>query len=261
MSKTNIITKSNVSTMNLICNDSKNNIDCSFTITLQYLFDNILKYKDRYIHTDNDGDYYIEVIGDTIFIYFEESDSWADWMSNFNFPASTYKNSEHKWKCHKGFLRVWKTMRDQVDKTVEELINYCNRLNEIDPCNNKRISQIVCAGYSHGGPLSGLCLEDMNYLYKEKYGLKVYGYAFGCPRFVWGRLPEEVSERFDNFYVIRMGKDIVTHVPPKLFLYKHGRNNDVNHINPVNKYNAIDAHRPETYKAELTNLYKITEVD
>ena len=234
-------------------------------------FQNIIKNKDRYIHTDNDGDYYLEAVGNTIFIYFEESDSWCDWMSNFNFwatsteflklPQVSYNGSNEPWKCHKGFLRVWKFMKKQIEQKVEQLLveRRTMHLSHIDePEKYPLIKNIICAGYSHGGPLCGLCVEDMTYLFKEQYDLNIYGYAFGCPRFIWGKLPDSVKERFANFQAIRLGKDIVTHVPPRIFGYSHGPNG-IMKIKPKNKHGCIDAHRPSSYLSELYNLYFIEE--
>lgn len=245
------LTKENILSFsfNYINNDNK-----ELTVHLKDLFNTILKYKDRYVHTDNDGDYFIEAIGDTIFIYFEESDSWADWMSNFDFLATTYKNTEEPWKCHRGFFRVWKTMKDSVEQKVEEIITSRQKIYDVDNENNMLINKIVCAGYSHGAALCGLCVEDMTYKFKDKYDINVFGYGFGCPKFTQSILPENVAKRFAHFYPIRNGSDLVTYVPPSILGYGHGYNG-VLKIKPVNKYNCIDAHRPESYITELENLY------
>lgn len=238
----------------------RDNDNKELTIHLKDLFNNILKYSDRYIHTDNDGDYFIEVIGDTIFIYFEESDSWADWMSNFDFLSTAYKNSEQPWKCHRGFLRVWKTMKDTIEKYVEDVIVARKKIYKVDKEHNLLINRIVCAGYSHGAALCGLCVEDLVYLFKDKYCIDVCGYGFGCPKFTQSRLPKNVIERFNNFYPIRNGKDLVTYIPPTIFGYTHGCQN-IMKIKPTKKYNCIDAHRPESYTTELENLYGVDEVN
>jgi hypothetical protein len=216
---------------------------------------NILNYKDKYIHTDNDGDYYIEVSGDTIFIYFEESDSWSDWMSNFDFITTSYKNSEKPWKCHRGFFRVWKTMKDEIETKVATIIETCKTLNSINPVNTLAINKIICVGYSHGAALCGLCVEDMTYLFKNKYNLEIYGYGFGCPNFTQSMLPKDVKERFINFFPFRNGSDIVTYVPPAILGYGCGGKKFIK-IKPTKYYNCFDAHRPESYEAELKNLCK-----
>ena len=113
------LTKDNVLSYSITYRDNENK---EAIVHLKDLFNTILRYEDRYIHTDNDGDYFIEAIGDTIFIYFEETDSWADWMSNFDFLTTSYKNTETPWKCHRGFFRVWKTMKTMVEQIVENII-------------------------------------------------------------------------------------------------------------------------------------------
>lgn len=228
------------------------------------LFNTIIAYKNQYIHTDNDGDYFIEVIGNTIYIYFEESDTWCDWVSNFDFiveivktnivlPGKSYKDSSNTWHTHRGFRRVWKSMKDDIETTVKEIIEERLKLH-----NKYRaqpvIENIVCSGYSHGAALCGMCVEDMEYLFREQYNINVYGYGFGCPRFTWGKLPKEVKDRFRNFYVIRNGKDLVTHVPPKIFGYGHGTDHIIS-IKPSKKYNCIEAHMPKSYSNELKNIY------
>jgi hypothetical protein len=195
----------------------------------------------KYIHTDNDGDYYIEVKGNTIYIYFEESDSWGDWMSNFDFPAKSYKNGNNVWHCHRGFLRVWKTMREDIENDVISII---------ENHSEQPVKNIICAGYSHGAALCGLCVEDMEYLFAGKYDINVYGFGFGCPRFTWGKLPTEVKDRFRHFYAFRNDKDIVTHVPPKIFGYGHGKNK-IFKIKSRIKYGLTGAHYPIAYLDEL----------
>lgn len=217
-------------------------------LTLLNLFDILIKYSDNneYVHTDNDGDFCIKTSGHTIFIYFEQSDSWGDWMSNFDFPATAYKNSDTPWNVHRGFLRVWKSMKNNIEKDVKRIIN------------ERRINEIICVGYSHGAAICGLCVEDLRYMLDDNPDIYIHGYGFGCPRFTWGRLPREVKERLDSFYVIRNGRDIVTHVPPKILGYGHGPNKIIK-IKPYKKYNCVDAHRPESYHDELTLFtdYKI----
>jgi hypothetical protein len=216
-------------------------------LTLSDLFNRLIKYSDNneYIHTDNDGDYRIDVVGHTIFIYFEQSDSWTDWVSNFNFPMVTYKHGKETWHAHRGFLRVWKSMRDKVEADVAEIIQ------------SQLITEIICVGYSHGAAICGLCVEDMEYVFGERYDIHIHGYGIGGPRFTWGKLPKEVNDRLKSFYIIRNENDLITHVPPKIFGYGYGPN-EVIKIKPTKKYGLIDSHRPESYREELKHFdYKI----
>ena len=48
------------------------------------------------------------------------------------------------------------------------------------------------------------------------------GYGFEAPRIYAGyKVKKELQERWATFFVIRCGKDIVTHCPPSFFGYTH----------------------------------------
>lgn len=196
----------------------------------------------NYIHTVEDGDYAIELDGDTLYLLFQWSHSHMDWVSNFDFPAKAYKNGEDKWCVHRGFLRVWKAMRDDIERAV------INALNE-----HAEIAEIVCVGYSHGAAIALLATEDMQYLFG--YFKNVSGYGFGAPRVVWGKLPEAVAERVHHFKAICHKQDIVTHLPPVVFGFKHP---NILWLGTAKRLNCVDAHRPENY-LETTEKYLIKE--
>lgn len=189
-----------------------------------------------YENTARSGNYAIEVEGDTLYLLFQWSKGFWDWVHNFLFPAKPYKRMKCIWFCHRGFRKVWRAMRDEVEARVKEIL-----------ANNPNIKEIKCIGYSHGGALSVFATEDMEYLYGKFY--KVSGYGFGAPRVLWGKVPREVKYRLRNFTLVRNIGDIVTHVPPMLFgfrnvgtLVKVGKNG---------KYGPFKAHRSSSYIAEL----------
>lgn len=185
----------------------------------------------KYIQLEeNAASYCTEVSGDTLYILFEWSNGKVDWKNNFDFPARPYGEMKHRWFVHRGFLRVWKTIRDKIKAQV------------IDP----NIKHIIVAGYSHGAAIAVLCHE---YCVFNRPDIEISGYGFGAPRVVWGWLNKTVKRRFDNFYVIRNCRDIVTHVPPTLFGYRHVGN--MIKIGVRGKYGLIDSHRPENYETEL----------
>lgn len=190
-----------------------------------------------YIHTVEDGDYAIEVEGDTLYLLFQWSHSHMDWISNFDFPAKAYKNGADTWRVHRGFLRVWKAMRDDIERKVDEILA------------EKKIQKIVCVGYSHGAAISLLATEDMVYLHGDKY--TVNGYGFGAPRVVWGRLPAAVAERVGHFKAICHKQDIVTHLPPTVFGFRHP---NILRLKTQKKLNCVDAHRPENYLKTLERI-------
>ncbi len=191
-------------------------------------------YSAEYVHTVEDGDYAIQREGDKLYILFQWSNSHMDWISNLNFPAKAYKHGDDKWYVHRGFLRVWKAMRDAIEQEVKHCI-------ELYP-----IKEIVCAGYSHGAAIALLATEDMLYHYGHK--MQIQGYGFGCPRVIWGLVPKGIKERLRHFTPVRNVPDIVTHLPPVAFGFRHF---NLYKIGKAGKYSAIDAHRAESYLNEL----------
>lgn len=203
---------------------------------MKELFDRCLAAK--YIHTAEGGDYAIEVEDGVIYLLFQWSNGAEDWKNNFDFPARPYKRMNDVWYCHRGFLRVWKAMRDEIEAKVAEII-------AADPL----ILGIKCIGYSHGAALALFATEDMTYHYGVTYW--VNGYGFGCPRVVWGIVPQAVKQRLARFTAVRNIPDIVTHVPPALFGFRHL---NLFKIGKRGKYTPIGAHYPLAYRRELQNF-------
>lgn len=197
------------------------------------LFDAFMKclsLKDRYIHVENAGDYYVERKGDCLKLFFEWSDGTVDWANNFDFPAKPYKHMENLWFCHRGFLKVWKSIEPYI---VAEI-------------SNPEIKKIEIVGYSHGAAMALLCYE---YCIFHRPDVDVQGVGFGCPRVFWGFVPELVKERFRNFTVVRNGNDIVTHVPPAIFGFRHI--SKIIQIGQDKSKGIVNDHRPENYLENL----------
>jgi hypothetical protein len=87
----------------------------------------------------------------------------------------------------------------------------------------------------------------------------IFGVGFGCPRVVFGAVKKEVKERWRRFIVVRNINDIVTHLPPVLFGYKHVGN--LISIGKRCKYTMVDAHRPENILIELSKEKEKTIAD
>ncbi len=184
------------------------------------------------------ADYAIQETGGVLYLLFEHSRGSEDWKSNLNFPARAYDTGGARWYVHRGFLRVWKAIRAEIEEQVATAVV------------GGHIQQICIIGYSHGAALCGLCTEDMAYLYGGR--LPVCGYGFGCPRFIWGPLPGGVQERFEHFTVIRNLPDAVTYLPPAIFGYHHvGR---LLEIGQTDAYSPIDAHRENAYLIETAAI-------
>ena len=192
----------------------------------------------KYISTAKNGNYAIEVEGDTLYILFQWSKGFWDWVHNFLFPAKPYKRMSCLWFCHRGFLKVWKAMRDEIEWRVKNALS-----------NNDDVKKIVCVGYSHGGALALLATEDMEFLYGDT--LTVEGYGFGAPRVLWGFVPKAVKNRLQAFRVIRNIPDIVTHLPPVLLGFRHVAS--PLKVGKRGRYGLFKAHYPASYITELNS--------
>lgn len=196
----------------------------------------------NYRTVENSGDYAYKQIGNKLYLFFEWSDDIEDWANNFNFPAKPYKDMGELWFCHRGFLKVWKSIEPHLKNIIMR----------------PTVKSIVIVGYSHGGAIAALCHEYC-WFNRPDIRNKIEGYGFGAPRVFWGwHMSTELQQRWENFHPVRNVNDIVTHAPPVLLGFKH-----VNKVIEIgekdkfalrkNKLSCIDAHRPENYIYSLEN--------
>ena len=204
---------------------------------LAELYQKILNAK--YIHIGEEtASYCTEREGNTLYILFEWSNGKTDWLNNFDFPAEPYRSMKNKWYAHRGFLRVWKEIEPHLQADICDL----------------SVNNIIIGGYSHGAAIALLCHEYCKFNRPDAH---IEGYGYGAPRVVWGFVRKAVKKRFEGFTVIRNGNDIVTFVPPAIWGYRHIGN--MIEIGQEADYNSIDAHRPESYTAELEEKPNCTE--
>ena len=207
--------------------------------TLLDLFQQVLNVKYTTIPKSG-ASFFYEKKGDLLYIFFEHSNGIIDWRNNFDFPAKPYREMDNTWYVHRGFLRVWKSAKGYLK---EQILNH-------------HVKGIVIVGYSHGAALALLCHEFCVFN-RPDIADNIEGYGFGCPRVVYGCLRRNICKRFKNFYVVRNCRDIVTHLPPILFGFRHVGN--IIHIGKKAKYGPIDSHRHENYLAQLKKLYELPE--
>ena len=186
-----------------------------------------------YFQTGKSANYATEIKEGKLYLYFEKSDGENDWKINFDFPAVPYRRmGKTVWFAHRGFLGVWKEIEEKVK----------------DDIFNRKIKGISCVGYSHGAAIAVLCYEYARFN-RPDLREDIYGYGFGCPRVIWGEIPDD---RWQNFTVIRNIDDAVTHLPPTVLGYKHiGK---MLEIGKKGRYTPIDAHRFENILNELEKL-------
>lgn len=186
-----------------------------------------------YTHLEEDASYCVSRDGETLHIYFEWSNGKTDWKNNFDFPAKPYRDMKNKWFAHRGFLKVWKVIEPHLQAEI------CN----------PDVKHIIIGGYSHGAAIALLCHEYCKF---NRSDISIEGYGFGCPRVVWGFLRKAVKQRFDGFTVVRNGCDLVTHVPPAIFGFRHV--GEMLKIGKGKGYKAIESHYAEKYSIELKEL-------
>lgn len=181
---------------------------------------------------EQDASYYVSDIynGDTVDIFFEWSNGKRDWINNFDFPAKPYRDMKNLWFCHRGFLRVWKVIEPHVADIIM----------------NPEIRNINIAGYSHGAAIAQLCYEYVRF---NRPDICLTGIGYGAPRIIWGFPKKAVRERFSGFVVVRNGNDIVTHLPPAIFGFRHLK--EMVRINIGPSVRPIRDHYPEQYQENL----------
>lgn len=162
--------------------------------------------KAKYNCVENDGSYAIERDGDTVYLLFEKSNGKTDWKNNFDFPAKPYKDMGTTWRCHRGFLKVWKSIEPYLADTVKDY----------------SIKKFIVVGYSHGAAIATLAHEYVWFNRPDLRESGLEGYGFGAPKVYWGLImPKALKERWANFHPIRNENDIVTYAPPTIFGFTH----------------------------------------
>ena len=193
-------------------------------------------YEADYTHVNEDGDFAIQREGDKVYLLFQKSNSKTDWLHNLWFFSKPYKEMDIIWRCHRGFLCVWKSIEPYL----------------IDTILDKSIKQFVIVGYSHGAAIATLAHEYVWYNRPDVRENGLIGYGFGCPRCYFGifGVKRSLKERWKNFYPVRDLNDLVTHLPPVIFGFRHV--NKVlklqnKHYNKHVKLKCINAHYPDNY--------------
>ena len=189
----------------------------------------------RYWHTDTGESWAAERKGDRLCLWFEHSNGAGDWLSNLQFGAVPYREMDPPWKCHAGFLRVWRSLKPLVEPLL------------LDPT----LAGVQIVGYSHGAALAVLCHEYVRFRRRDLRD-RLLSVGFGCPRVLYRCVPPEVAQRWEQFYMVRNLDDLVTHLPPRTLGFCHVGN--LVEIGAYGRYSALDAHRPESYRAELNGL-------
>lgn len=191
----------------------------------------------NYRHTPMGGDYALayDHRHRRLYVLFEWSNGAEDWHNNLTFFSKTANPKDPKaeqWRCHRGFLKVWSAMKDEIHALASEYVHH------------GRAKEISCVGYSHGAALALLATEH----FSHHTSVSVTGYGFGCPRVIKGNLPDCLERRLAHFITIRNASDLVTHLPPAIFGFRHI---NLTVVGEKGKYSCIEAHTPQAYLEAL----------
>ena len=113
---------------------------------------------------------------------------------------------------HGGFLKCWKAVEDIViEKIKEKGANGAYKWN-----------RVIVVGYSHGAALAALCHECVWFHREDLRIFGLQGVGFDGPRIYAGfKVRRAIAERWEHFTMYRNCNDIVTHLPPVLFGFRH----------------------------------------
>ncbi len=186
----------------------------------------------NYTTTPIGGSWAYDRVGDALYLWFEKSNGVRDWLNNLDFAAVPYRDMNPEWRCHAGFLRVWKSIKPHVEPLILD----------------RSVRRICTVGYSHGAAIAVLCHEYIVY-HRPALADTVIGIGYGCPRVLLGCATPALARRWESFFVVRNRDDLVTHLPPTALGFCHVGN--LVEIGGNGLYSPIDAHRPEAYLAQL----------
>jgi len=158
---------------------------------------------------------------------FQCTKSASDWKYNFMAWVQAYKDTPIPWFAHAGFVRLWKSVQDEVVSA------------------SKALKVKYVTGFSQGAALATLAAEDLSWR-----GMETDCAVFGSPRVVW-MPPAVIAHRFVNMENIHVHGDIVTWVPPAVLGYRHvGKVHQIGYIDFPGPWQ----HEPSVYRKALELL-------
>ena len=193
---------------------------------------------DDYVTHESGADVFFRREDDRLFIFFEKSDGIRDWINNLSFCPIPYGEMQHPWRCHGGFLQVFKSIRGAVNEALAD----------------KNIRSVTLVGYSHGAALALLAHEYIWFNYPELRD-SLHGIGFGCPRVLYGAIPRCVRKRWSGFLRVSHRGDLITHLPPAILGFRHA-----GHVIKVGRpmLSDIANHRPQSYERALNGYQLIS---
>lgn len=164
-----------------------------------------------WIEGDKDTEWKWKIEKEALHIAFKGSTSRLDWLQNFRFWVRPYKKMPVTWYAHSGLVSKWKAIEDDVLKLV-----------------TSKNLPVKLSGFSQGGGVAILANESIRYHCPNLMTLTM---TYGAPRVVWFWNLGKIKHRFLGVMNWQNRQDIVPHLPPWLFGYRH-----VNKIKRIGKW-------------------------
>jgi hypothetical protein len=157
-------------------------------------------------------------------LIFECTRTKGDWLHNFEAWVVPYKHQPITWYAHAGFVKLWKSVRDEVATHYKDIYRI--------------------AGYSQGSALAQLAAED----YYFTTGKPIDTVCYGPPRVFW--MPDTYLKIAQSYTkLIMVNNDLVTCVPFALWGYRHVGQKII--LPGTGLLPSTKAHYPDVYRGGL----------
>ncbi len=180
-------------------------------------------YDDEFLHASEsfvdspstDVQCSMTIVESKLYVVFRGSDDFTDWFHNLKMGLINYPANSKK-QFHTGFLIQWLSVKDEVQKKINDIID--NRLTINNP-----IDTVVLTGHSAGCPPACLCALELEKYITDNKNFQVRVITFGSPRFS-NHIFKQDFEAKDYLSCTRIvhDRDLVTRFPTSLYSeYEH----------------------------------------
>ncbi len=142
-----------------------------------------------------------------VVVSFRGSVDFKNWVYNLDTTSTTYPSCTGC-AVHSGFYNAYKGVSPLVRTEVSRLLSLY------------KTAKLIIVGHSLGGAMAIHCALEM----KELYGKVDYVYTYGQPRVGNAAFAAFYETRIPNSFRVINYADMVPHVPPSSFNFKHGGN-------------------------------------
>jgi hypothetical protein len=158
-----------------------------------------------YLQAGLKANYTMRYVDGTVYVIFEQSNGWLDWLNNLIFlpiRVKAFKGMSEQWREHFGFHIVYASIRDRLIDEVGMI------LSQIEAATWKRPG-LCCTGWSHGGALAQKSAEDIGF----SLGIKADVVTFGSPKPFYQDAVDKILSRVGTVTLYKRRGDWVTALP------------------------------------------------